>query len=50
MKEPKRISEIIAEMDIFGKEPKVLIFKRLGAKKIRCATNTTEKTKFLKPY
>lgn len=48
MKEPKRISEIIESMDIFAKEePKPLIFKPLRTKKIRCGTNTTEKTKFL---
>ena len=41
MKEPKHISEIIEEMNIFEKEPKVLIFRRLRLKKSRAICSST---------
>jgi hypothetical protein len=41
MNEPLHISEIIKQMDIFAKEPKVLIFKRLRTKKSRAICSST---------
>ena len=41
MREPLHISQIIEGMNIFDNEPKVLIFKRLRAKKSRATGNST---------
>lgn len=41
MKTPQHISSIISEINIFSKEPKLLVFKRLGTKKRRAITSST---------
>ena len=41
MREPLHISQIISGMNIFENEPKVLILKRLRAKKNRTTGNST---------
>jgi hypothetical protein len=50
MEQPTHISLIIESMDIFDKEPKALIFKRLRTKKSRAICSSTAKINFLKPF
>lgn len=50
MENPQHISLIIGKINIFAKEPKVLIFKRLRTKKSRAICSSTAKINFLKPY
>ena len=47
MENPQHISLIIGDMNIFSKEPKILVFKRLRTKKaVKCSDFTARKFNF----